>query len=440
MESDISKTLEEIGCCKFCCLRFSGITQGTRYEETDEVIQESEKKMKANPCTSCLDFMKSPTCQHIILKIKEEVTAGGYESKTFNCMLKLPLCLVVREKGILLYLKAKHPKWNNECEKKMPTLKTIWKWKCAPQLAKLLNATLDRENSGLQINLNFSHESEEKELLIIEKLKPELVAARREKKRKYHRVIFSSAALQEVLDTSSEDLLKKCLRVPPDIPTEPLSLTAITISSASLFIAGKTSETVHPTGRYLKLSRHLPQTPWMIDGQLKVESSVQQLISDPLLKILPASGGISLSQIQFWLHYREDTSPLKEGEEEKVKEYVALCGTEIPIGDGDMKRLSSIKDLVLQQKTPIRVLHRRPLAVRERTVFWMSGELVSSKLFKLHLGTQAGTYIKEFVHGDFGRTVPNLSSLLNVPVDILALDVTAVHLNWPKPLEDDGTS
>ena len=41
------------------------------------------------------------------------------------------------------------------------------------------------------------------------------------------------------------------------------------------------------------MSRHLPQTPWMIDGQLKVESSVQQLISDPLLKILPASGEVS---------------------------------------------------------------------------------------------------------------------------------------------------
>ena len=40
--------------------------------------------------------------------------------------------------------------------------------------------------------------------------------------------------------------------------------------------------------------------------------------------------------------------------------------------------------------------------------------------------TQAGTYIKEFVHGDFGRTVPNLRTILGVQVDIVALDVEVI--------------
>ena len=44
-------------------------------------------------------------------------------------------------------------------------------------------------------------------------------------------------------------------------------------------------------------------------------------------------------------------------------------------------------------------------------------------LFKLTLCTQAGTYVKEFVHGDFGRTSPNMCSILNCDVDIIALDV-----------------
>jgi hypothetical protein len=48
-------------------------------------------------------------------------------------------------------------------------------------------------------------------------------------------------------------------------------------------------------------------------------------------------------------------------------------------------------------------------------------------LFKLDIKTQAGTYIKEFVHGDFGRTQPSLGQLLGgVQVDILALDVQVV--------------
>ena len=33
------------------------------------------------------------------------------------------------------------------------------------------------------------------------------------------------------------------------------------------------------------------------------------------------------------------------------------------------------------------------------------------------------SYIKEFVHGDFGRTKPNLGQLLNTESDILQLDV-----------------
>lgn len=52
-------------------------------------------------------------------------------------------------------------------------------------------------------------------------------------------------------------------------------------------------------------------------------------------------------------------------------------------------------------------------------------DFLGTMAFKLNLITEAGTYIKEFVHGDFGRTQPNMSALLgNVPVDVLALDVT----------------
>ena len=43
---------------------------------------------------------------------------------------------------------------------------------------------------------------------------------------------------------------------------------------------------------------------------------------------------------------------------------------------------------------------------------------------------QAGTYIKEFVHSDEGRTVPNLGSLLGCqePAQILELDVMEIHM------------
>ena len=60
-------------------------------------------------------------------------------------------------------------------------------------------------------------------------------------------------------------------------------------------------------------------------------------------------------------------------------------------------------------------------------------------LFQLHLQTQAGTYIKEFVHGDLGRTEPSVGTLLGGTFDILALDVESIELDWPPAMpENDG--
>lgn len=99
------------------------------------------------------------------------------------------------------------------------------------------------------------------------------------------------------------------------------------------------------------------------------------------------------------------------------------------------------------QKTPIRVLHRRPLASRIRTIHSIRAyhlkteelakisidikNLDGNELFVIDVKTQAGTYVKEFVHSDFGRTIPSLCSLLQTDVDIIALDVTGINLNWP---------
>jgi len=51
-------------------------------------------------------------------------------------------------------------------------------------------------------------------------------------------------------------------------------------------------------------------------------------------------------------------------------------------------------------------------------------------------------YIKEFVHGDFGRTSPSLGSLLGTcgRVDILSLDVVEVGLEWPPSLGEPAPS
>lgn len=108
------------------------------------------------------------------------------------------------------------------------------------------------------------------------------------------------------------------------------------------------------------------------------------------------------------------------------------------------------KEFTIQQKTPVRVFQRRSAAIRPKVIHTstikrlnenvdMSRPEACFGVLKLH--TQAGTYIKEYVHGDLGRTLPNLASVGGIhSADLLELDVMDVDLVWPpveKKKEED---
>nr|CCC95292.1 unnamed protein product [Trypanosoma congolense IL3000] len=111
----------------------------------------------------------------------------------------------------------------------------------------------------------------------------------------------------------------------------------------------------------------------------------------------------------------------------KVKKYrcVIWCSRAItkPEEDEHFKRVNTVRDLQIHQRTPVRVLHRRSLHERDRVVHSIQLTPLNAHWFLMDLETQAGTYVKEFVHGDMGRTVPHLGQLLNGRTDILQLDV-----------------
>ena len=65
----------------------------------------------------------------------------------------------------------------------------------------------------------------------------------------------------------------------------------------------------------------------------------------------------------------------------------------------------------------------------------MRTEWLDEHHFNLFLTTSAGTYVKEFVHGDRGRTRPNVGSVLGCDADILQLDVVELLMAGDK---DDG--
>lgn len=67
---------------------------------------------------------------------------------------------------------------------------------------------------------------------------------------------------------------------------------------------------------------------------------------------------------------KEQLSVLKQGEEEKTKIYSALCVTldDLPVMEEELERINGITELVLMQKTPLRVLHRYFLSLSFLTI------------------------------------------------------------------------
>ena len=130
---------------------------------------------------------------------------------------------------------------------------------------------------------------------------------------------------------------------------------------------------------------------------------------------------------------REEFAALQTGAAAKRKRYTAMCWSAVSHDvDALRSRLGSIRDLKVAQLTPMRVLHRRSLATRMKTIHALDVEELPTAaaegghVFLLHIIASAGTYIKEFVHGDRGRTRPNIRDLLGCDADILTLDVTGL--------------
>ncbi|MDR1955166.1 MAG: tRNA pseudouridine(54/55) synthase Pus10 [Candidatus Methanoplasma sp.] len=94
----------------------------------------------------------------------------------------------------------------------------------------------------------------------------------------------------------------------------------------------------------------------------------------------------------------------------------------------------SFKNAHIDQRTPRRVEHRRADLVRKREVRWVEAVMIGDDEFDLTLSTESGTYIKEFVSGDDGRTKPNFSDALGVQCLVQTLDVIAI--NYQEPTRD----
>jgi len=131
-------------------------------------------------------------------------------------------------------------------------------------------------------------------------------------------------------------------------------------------------------------------------------------------------------------------SGLQKDTESKTKHYGCYCWTKSVLPEE--KDLTKVLfrnvsfPLTIKQRTPFRVLHRRSNLIRERNVLRARATRIDNHHFRLELSTQAGTYVKEFVYGDFGRTIPSVSSLMGCKTGLLKLDCEGIEI----PLEEQS--
>ena len=89
--------------------------------------------------------------------------------------------------------------------------------------------------------------------------------------------------------------------------------------------------------------------------------------------------------------------------------------------------LAALAGARIAQRTPTRVAHRRADRVRQRALAGVELLRADGREADVLITAEAGTYVKEVLHGDGGRTEPNLAALTGVPCEVVALDVVRIH-------------
>ncbi len=127
----------------------------------------------------------------------------------------------------------------------------------------------------------------------------------------------------------------------------------------------------------------------------------------------------------FGLHRveRKRVAQIKETPTDKI--YRALVELEGEVPREKLEDLPGTR-LKIVQRTPTRVAHRRADKERIRQVTIRSAEPAGERLLEIEVRAEHGTYIKEWISGDEGRTRPSLGDLLGVRGVCKELDVLEI--------------
>ncbi|MDH4214533.1 MAG: tRNA pseudouridine(54/55) synthase Pus10 [Candidatus Thorarchaeota archaeon] len=139
-----------------------------------------------------------------------------------------------------------------------------------------------------------------------------------------------------------------------------------------------------------------------------------------------AAGKIEVHDLE--LTDRHRLQKLKEDAASNIKEYAAIIHTEGLVTDEAIQRvIQSFQGATIEQRTPNRVSHRRSDLVRKKKVHGIKLTKLEEGILEAFFKVQGGTYIKELISGDDGRTKPSVAEILGTACVCKVLNVTAIY-------------
>jgi len=137
-----------------------------------------------------------------------------------------------------------------------------------------------------------------------------------------------------------------------------------------------------------------------------------------------AGGKAEVQDLKFVGKNRKGT--IKCSSTDTYKVYRAIVELENDINHEKLKLLHSME--IINQRTPIRVSHRRADKIRTRKVRSITTKPIDARKFEMIVECEGGLYIKELISGDEGRSKPSVSEILGISALCIQLDVLEVNI------------
>jgi len=142
-----------------------------------------------------------------------------------------------------------------------------------------------------------------------------------------------------------------------------------------------------------------------------------------------ARGKVEVSNLAY--SSRRELRMLKSLSSIASKTYEAIVEFDREVSEDALREVEErFRDIVIEQRTPRRVLRRRADKIRQKKLYYVKAEKLDDKTVRFVIKTQGGLYVKELINGDEGRTKPNIAEFLGrTPIKI---DLTVIEVETPK--------